>query len=51
MKRFHLDLVLSSLVLIAMATVILIQIVFRLMGHPLSWTEEVARWLDRKSVV
>lgn len=45
MKRFHLDLVLSSLVLMAMATVILIQIVFRLMGHPLSWTEEVARWL------
>lgn len=45
MKKFHFDLIVSSIVLVAMTVVILIQIVFRLMGRPLSWTEEVARWM------
>ena len=43
MKKFHFDLIVSSIVLVAMIVVILIQIIFRLMGNPLSWTEEVAR--------
>ena len=43
MKKFHFDLIVSSVVLVAMIVVILIQIIFRLMGNPLSWTEEVAR--------
>ena len=42
MKKFHFDLIVSSVVLVAMIVVILIQIIFRLMGNPLSWTEEVA---------
>ena len=45
MKKFHFDLIVSSVVLVAMIVVILIQIIFRLMGNPLSWTEEVARWM------
>ena len=45
MKKFHFDLIVSSIVLVAMIVVILIQIIFRLMGNPLSWTEEVARWM------
>ena len=45
MKKFHFDLIVSSVVLVAMIVVILIQIIFRLMGNPLSWTEEGARWL------
>ena len=45
MKKFHFDLIVSSVVLVAMIVVILIQIIFRLMGNPLSWTEEEARWM------
>ena len=45
MKKFHFDLIVSSVVLVAMIVVILIQIIFRLMGNPLPWTEEVARWM------
>lgn len=45
MKKFHFDLVISSIVLVAMIVVILIQIIFRMAGIPLSWTEEVARWM------
>ena len=39
------DLWLSSLAIILMILIIFIQVLFRYSGHPLSWPEEVARWM------
>ncbi|MGI5963530.1 MAG: TRAP transporter small permease [Lawsonibacter sp.] len=46
MKRYlqKFDLWLGSIILILMVFVVVLQVVFRYFGHPLSWPEEVARW-------
>lgn len=46
MKRFlqKLDLWLGSTVLIIMVLIVVLQVIFRYFGNPLSWPEEVARW-------
>lgn len=46
MKKFSekFDLWLGSIVLILMVLVVILQVIFRYFGHPLSWPEEVARW-------
>lgn len=46
MKRFFekFDLWLGSLALIVMVFIVVLQVVFRYFGKPLSWPEEVARW-------
>lgn len=46
MKRFlqKFDLWLGSIVLIIMVFIVVLQVIFRYFGNPLSWPEEVARW-------
>lgn len=46
MKKFieKFDLWLGSAVLILMVFVVILQVIFRYFGNPLSWPEEVARW-------
>ena len=46
MKRFlnKFDLILGSAVMIIMVTIVVVQVIFRYLGSPLSWPEEVARW-------
>lgn len=41
----NLDLWISIITMTLMTAVIMIQVIFRIVGHPLSWPEEVARWM------
>lgn len=43
-KTAKFELVLGSVVLILMTAVVVLQVIFRAAGNPLSWPEEVARW-------
>lgn len=38
------DLWLASIVLSFMVIVVMVQVVSRMFGHPLSWSEEIAKW-------
>lgn len=41
----NLDIILGSITMIAMVLVVIIQVIFRFSGNPLSWPEESARWM------
>lgn len=41
----HFDLWIASITMFLMVFVVVIQVIFRYSGHPLSWPEEVARWM------
>ncbi len=41
----NIDLWISILTMTLMTFVIIVQVIFRISGHPLSWPEEVARWM------
>lgn len=43
-KIHKFELWLGGIVLILMVLVVVLQVIFRYFGHPLSWPEEVARW-------
>ncbi len=44
-KKLKLDYFVSAILMIAMVIVVFTQVVFRIAGHPLSWPDEVSRWL------
>ena len=46
MKRFlnKFDLLLGSAVMVIMVAIVVVQVIFRYFGNPLSWPEEIARW-------
>lgn len=44
-KKLSLDLIIATVVMTAMVIIIIIEIIWRFAGHPLSWTEEVAKWM------